>query len=648
MSSKHLFLIFILVICQQILIKAQQPYIKKLSTNCGIRNASTSVLGYSCNGANKTCQAYLTFRSEPPYNTVASISSLLNANITLLSQLNLVSENATFGTGEMVLVPTKCSCLGEFYQANASYIIQARNTPFLIANNTFQGLSTCHAIQVERHNLTVDIYPGQRLIVPLRCACPTEKQVASGIKYLLSYLITWGQTVSGISAKFGVDTGLTLEANQLSEQDYNIYPFTTLLVPLSSQPLKSQTLSPPTPPATSPPPSPPPPSISASDHKWVYMLVGVLGGVSFTIFIGFVAFWFCYLKRKQISPPMISSASQSFEAIEKPGDKKLDIDEDSDFMESLNSIAQSLKVYKFEELKSATQDFSPSCLIEGSVYRGTIKGDLAAIKKMHGDVSKEITLLNTIHHHNIIRLSGVCYHDGHWYLVYEYAENGPLSDWIGYNGLSVNKSLTWMQRVQIVLDVANGLDYLHSYTTPAYVYKNMKSDNILLDSDFRAKITNFDLARSAEGQNGQYALTRHIVGTRGYMSPEYLENGLISTKLDVYGFGVLMLELVTGKHVSDLYEKVNKDLSEVLNEFLDEENVQGNEKLTDFTDPSLQGNYPSELAISVVRLIYGCLDKDPSTRPDMNEVSQCLSRILTASQTRQASITISVQDDFVK
>ncbi|KAL8193406.1 hypothetical protein R6Q57_026541 [Mikania cordata] len=638
MAPLHFFLICCsLLICPQILIQAQQPYIRKWNTNCTIRNASTSVLGYACNGVNRTCQAYLTFRSKPPYNTLVSISNLLNANATQLSQLNSVSENFTFGTGDMVLVPTRCSCLGQFYQANATYVIQSRDTPFFIANDTFEGLSTCHAIQTQRSNLTNDIYTGSRLTVPLRCACPTEKQAAAGVRYLLSYLITWGQYVSSISAIFGTDTGLTLEANELSEQDSNIYPFTTLLVPLSDPPSRSQTIAPP------PPPPPPPRTTSVNDHKWVYMLVGILGGVALTCAIGFCVFWFCFLKRNKMTPPMVTSASQSFEATEKPGDKKLDVDEDSEFMESLSNIAQSLKVYQFEELKSATQDFSPNCLIKGSVYQGTINGHLVAIKKMHGDVSNEIRLLNTTHHHNLIHLLGVCFSDGHWYLVYEFAVNGPLSDWIYYHTLSRDKLLNWMQRMQISLDVANGLDYLHSYTTPPYVYKNLESSNILLDSDFRAKITNFDLARSAEGREGQFALTRHIIGTRGYMSPEYLENGLISTKLDVYGFGVLLLEIVSGKHVSDLYEKVNKNLSEVLEDILEEENIDRNEKLTDFIDQRLQGNYPLQLAMSVLRLIDCCLDKDPAARPDMSEVSQCLSRILTTSQARDLSPTVSVQ-----
>ncbi|KAM0010863.1 putative protein kinase RLK-Pelle-LysM family [Helianthus debilis subsp. tardiflorus] len=637
-SLRFFFVCFILLICPHILIQAQQPYIREWNTECRIRNASTSVLGYACNGVNRTCQAYLTFRSKPPYNTVASIASLLNANATHLSQLNSVSPNFTFGTGETVFVPTRCSCLAQFYQANVTYVVLTGDTTFLIANDTFGGLSTCQAIDNEKNNLTTYIYTGSRLTVPLRCACPTEKQAAAGVRYLLSYLITWGESVSAISDIFGIDTALTLEANELSETDDMIYPFTTLLVPLSSPPNRSQHIASPPPAATSPPTillSPPPAAPSPNGHKWVYMLVGVLGGVALSFAIGLCVFCFFVVKKKQKTPPPIiasSSTPQSFETIVKPVDEKLDVDEDSDFLESLSSIAQSLEVYKFEELRLATRDFSPDCLIKGSVYQGTINGNLVAIKKMHGDVSDEIRLLNTIHHHNLIHLAGVCFDDGHWYLVYEFAVNGPLSDWIYYNALSGNKSLNWMQRVQIALGVANGLAYLHSYTTPPYVYKNLESGNILLDGDFRPKITNFDLARSAEGQEGQFALTRHIVGTRGYMSPEYLEHGLISTKVDVYGFGVLLLEIVTGKHVSDLYEKVDKNLSEVFDDVLHEENTNTNEKLTGFIDQRLQGDYPPQLTMSVVKLIDGCLGKDPSARPDMNEVSQYLSRILTASR----------------
>ncbi|KAJ6736711.1 LYSM-DOMAIN RECEPTOR-LIKE KINASE-RELATED [Salix viminalis] len=298
------------------------------------------------------------------------------------------------------------------------------------------------------------------------------------------------------------------------------------------------------------------------------------------------------LSRKSKKQPSPIIESQGFEAHEKPLNKKLD-KESQDFFETLSSIAQSIKVYKFEDLKAATDNFSPSCWIKGSVYRGLINGDFAAIKKMNGDVSKEINLLNKINHSNLIRLSGVCFNDCHWYLIYEYAANGPLSDWI-YDRSNEGMFLNWTKRIQIASDVAMGLDYLHN------------------------------------GLDGEFALTRHIVGTKGYMAPEYLENGLVSTKLDVYAFGVLTMEIITGKEVAALYREENRNLSDVLDGVLSEEDGQ-EDRLKQLIDPSLNENYPSGLALLVVRLIGRCLNKNPGDRPTMDEILQSLSGILTAS-----------------
>ncbi|RVW73276.1 LysM domain receptor-like kinase 4 [Vitis vinifera] len=612
-------------------ILAQQSYVGKGTTDCDNNNL-TSVLGYACNGVNISCQAFLIFRSEPPYNDVSSISDLLGSDPSQLAQINSVDETATFETKKEVIVPVNCSCSGEFSQANTSYVVQHGDTYLLIANNTFEGLSTCQALRSQRTSLTTNIYTGTKLTVPLRCACPTKNQSDVGVKYLMSYLVASGDYVSSISVRFGVDTGMTLEANELSEQNPNIYPFTTLLIPLQNLPSSSQTIVPPPP----PPPSPPPPTAVSSPSKslkktWVYVVVGVVAGSALVLLFGSVIFFKFFRKTKKKTDPI--AISESFEACEKPLKE-----EQHEFLKSISSIAQSLKVYKFEELQSATDNFSPNCRIKGSVYRGTIKGDLAAIKKMDGEVSNEIALLNKINHFNVIRLSGICFNDGHWYLVHEYAVNGPLTDWI-YNNNDDSRFLVWMQRIQIALDVATGLNYLHSYTSPPYVHKDIKSGNVLLDSDFRAKIANFGLARSAEGQEGQFALTRHIIGTRGYMAPEYLENGLVSTKLDVYAFGVLMLEMLTGKEVAALYEGENMHLPDVLVAVLHEGD--GKEKLRNFIDPSLSGNYPLELAIVMIRLIDSCLKKAPASRPDMVEIVQALSRTLTISVAWELSNNVS-------
>ncbi|XP_059457776.1 lysM domain receptor-like kinase 4 [Corylus avellana] len=615
---------------------AQQPYVGKTTTDCGnYMDNSTSSLGYFYNGLNQSCQAYLTFRSQPPYNTVPAISAFLASDAYQLSQINSVNDTATFETNRLVLVPVNCSRSGEYYQTNTTYVVQTDDTYFKIANDTFQALSTCQALQKQNIYPATSLAAGVGITVPLRCACPTKNQTDLDVNYLLSYIVSEGESVSSISDRFGASTEKTLEANQLSQETI-INFFTTLLVPLQVPPSSSQTIAPPPPPPASPPPPPPTSSSDKSSSKtWVYVLVGVLGGIALVLASGAILFYAFFRRSKKKSDS--STVSDHFEPREKPPDKKVE-EEAKDFLQSISSICLSLKVYSFRELQHATDGFNPSSLIKGSVYRGTINGDLAAIKKMNGDVSKEINLLNTINHSNIICLSGVCFNDGHWYLVYEYAANGPLSDWI-FNSNSDGRLLSWTQRVQILLDVAAGLNYLHGFTAPPHVHKDIKSSNILLESDFRAKIANFGLARSAEGQEGEFALTKHIIGTRGYMAPEYLENGFVSTKLDVYAFGVLMLETVTGKEVA-LYEEENMQLSDALNAVLGEDD--GQESLRHFIDPSLQRNYPLELALFMVRLIDSCLTKNPTGRPDMDEITQSLSRILNTSLTWESSKNISM------
>ena len=631
----RVFTIFLFLFCSLIL--AQQPYVGKATTNCSNKDISTSVLGYYCNrqkAQNHSCQAYLTFRSQPPYNSVSAISALLASDPSQLSQINSVFENATFETNKLVLVPVNCSCSGQYYQANTTYVIKHTDTYFLIASNTYQGLSTCQALKNQNNIQTKNLYSGTRITVPLRCACPTKNQTAMSVKYLLSYLVFPGDYVSSISNRFNVNTESTLEANGLSEQNSVIYPFTTLLVPLQDRPSNSQTIAPP-PPPPSPTASPPPTSSNKSSCKiWFYILVGALGGSSLVLVFGAILFYAFLRRSKKKSDSTI--VSDGFKAIEKPKPKEAE-EESEDFLKIISSIAQSLKVYKFRELQDATDGFSPSCWIEGSVYRGTINGYLAAIKRLNGDVSKEIDLLNKINHSNIIRLSGVCFNDAHWYLVYEYAVNGPLSDWV-YNNSSEGKILSWTQRIQIIFDVASGLNYLHSFTTPSHVHKDIKCSNILLDTDFRAKIAKFGLARTAEWQEGQFSLTSHIVGTRGYLAPEYLENGIVSTKLDIYAFGVLVLEIMTGKEVAALYEEENMQLTDVLNAVLHED---GQERLRHSMDPSLLGNYPSELVVFMFKLIDSCLKKDPVGRPTMDEIVQYVSRTLNTSLTWESSKSIS-------
>ncbi|ONK75974.1 uncharacterized protein A4U43_C03F22510 [Asparagus officinalis] len=638
-SSHHaisLFFIFFLISPPSFL-QSQQPYEGLGISDCTNQHNSTSLLGYFCNGY-KSCQSFLTFNSRPPYQSVSSISTLLNSNPSQISQLNSVALDFSFPTNTKVIVPVACSCSGAYYQANSSYVVKHLDTDFTIANNTLQGLSTCQALH-QQNNYTSSSYlfSGNEITVPLRCACPTPAQRDNGVKYLLSYLVDAEDTVFLIGQKFGVNFTSILDANGLSQTNANIYPFTTLLIPLELQPNASQVSKPSTPPPPPLIPSSSPSNGKKSNQTVVYVGVGIAIVLSLLI-LSLIAFYILRKAKKKQKARKISLANGAGVICGKPSEKSsselfIDFGPSENFFSSISDIGQSLKVYKFEELQLATKNFSKDCKIEGSVYRGVFNGDFAAVKMMSREISTEIQILKKINHFNLIRLSGLCSSHGRWYLVYEYAQNGSLSNWIFDR--SGTMALSWIRRVQIALDVANGLNYLHSYTDPPYVHKDVKSSNVLLDGNFRAKVANFGHARAAEGKEGEFELTRHIIGTKGYMAPEYLEHGLVSPKLDVYSFGVVMLELFTGRDASSLQKGEDsfsvKDFIAVLTEEEEEEEEEKvREKIGSFIDPLMEREFPLESAVSVARLIEGCLRKEAASRLNMGDIVQSLSKLFAS------------------
>ncbi|KAI4386730.1 hypothetical protein MLD38_004638 [Melastoma candidum] len=390
-------------------------------------------------------------------------------------------------------------------------------------------------------------------------------------------------------------------------------------------PNSSETVSSPPPPPSTPPTFVSPPSSKGSNKTWIYVTIGVIGGG--VLIVGVCVLFFLRRVRRRKESTNQGVFSKSFEAGEKPDNRKLD-EESQDFLENISSMAQSIKVYSFIELQQATDNFSSDCLIKGSVYCGKIKGDLAAIKKVNGDVSREVEILNKVNHFNVLKLSGICFNDGNWYFVYEYAVNGSLDEWI-FKGNGEGGSLTWNQRVQILLDVATGLNYLHYFTTPPLVHKDIRSSNVLLDGEMRAKIASLGLARSTEAEEGEFALTRHIVGTKGYMAPEYLENGLISVKLDVYAFGVLLLETISGKEAVNICGGENRQLADVVNSLTSDD---GQDNLLHFIDPSIREDCPLDLVLFITKMSGSCLDKNPTARPSMEEIIQSLSKVMATSQ----------------
>ncbi|WJX59058.1 hypothetical protein P8452_44441 [Trifolium repens] len=480
------------------------------------------------------------------------------------------------------------------------------NTPSSISNL----LNTTPSLISQSNNIsTFQSIPTDTITtVPINCSCS-------------------GEDVSSIADIFGADVQSVYEANNLSSTSI-IYYFTPLLIPLKNEPPKNivRQASPP----ESPPVETPESGGSSSSKKWV--IVGVAVGVVVLLLVGLALFLLCFRRRRQ--------SEQTPSTVKKFSDS--DTKKISDFnsttttqswslsSEGIRYAVDSLTKYKYEELQNATNFFSEENKIKGSVYRASFKGDDAAVKILKGDVSSEINILKRINHANIIRLSGFCVYKGNTYLVYEFSENKSLDDWLHIEKVKSNSMfLSWFHRVQIAHDVADALNYLHNYANPPHVHKNLKSGNILLDRNFRGKVSNFGLARvmENEGEEG-FQLTRHVIGTQGYMAPEYIENGLITPKMDVFAFGVVILELLSGREV------VNDDknnglgdqlLSSTINQVFEEENVK--EKLRGFMDPNLRDEYPLELAYSMAEIAKRCVAKDLNLRPNVSEVFMVLSKI---------------------
>ncbi|KAL1540671.1 protein LYK5-like [Salvia divinorum] len=588
--------VVVLVVALAVQAEAQQSYVNNKQLNC--EQSPNTTLGFVCNAA-PSCTAYLTFRSTPTYNTPVTIAYLLSANASQIAAANNISDITPLPTDTLLLVPIPCSCSSNYYQHNASYTLKfLGETYFSVANNTYQSLSTCQALMAQNPYDFRRLLPKMTIAVPIRCACPTPSQTAAGFTSLLTYLLRQGEDATSTAAKFaaaGAAVPAIMDANMLNQTSILFY-FTPLLVPLKTQPTLQNTNTN-TNTNTSPPPQPIPPTNPASSHKWIFIGVGI--GAALLVIFSVIALVWLFRRRSHKSPNPLPTE-------ESPPPL-------SELSQGIRSAVETLSLYKLEELEIATNSFAESNRIAGSsVYRGWFNGDEAVVKVIKEDVSGEINTLRQINHSRIIRLSGFCLHQGTTYLVYEYAHNGSLKDWLH------KPHLDWKQRLQIAYDVADALNYLHNFTNPPYIHKNLTTTNILLDSNMRAKLANFGLARALEFDK---VTTRHVVGAQGYMAPEYIETGLLTPKLDVFAFGVIMLELLSGR------EAAAGKLHETIDGVLSGDNVR--DKLQGFMDPNL--DYPLELAYSKAQLACSCVAHNVDVRPPISEVLLALSALLSSS-----------------
>ncbi|CAA6660075.1 unnamed protein product [Spirodela intermedia] len=280
--------------------------------------------------------------------------------------------------------------------------------------------------------------------------------------------------------------------------------------------------------------------------------------------------------------------------------------------------------FSYEELASATNDFNMSNKIGeggfGAVYYAEIRGEKAAIKKMAMQATKEflaeLNVLTHVHHLNLVRLIGYCT-DGSLFLVYEYIENGNLSQHL--RGSSGKGPLSWSVRTKIGLDSARGLEYIHEHTVPLYIHRDIKSANILIDEKLRAKVADFGLTKFTKP--GDASLQSKVVGTFGYMSPEYARYGEVSPKVDVYAFGVVLYELISAKPAIVKTTESGTESRGLVDLFEDVfSQPDPKSDLPRLIDPRLGSDYSLDSVYQMAQLARICTHEEAQRRPDMREV----------------------------
>ncbi|CAM0909175.1 unnamed protein product [Alopecurus aequalis] len=282
---------------------------------------------------------------------------------------------------------------------------------------------------------------------------------------------------------------------------------------------------------------------------------------------------------------------------------------------------------EYPSLEAATSKFSEGNVLGvggfGCVYKAAFDGGAtAAVKRLEGggpdcekEFENELDLLGRIRHPNIVSLLGFCVHGGNHYIVYELMEKGSLETQL--HGPSHGSAMSWHIRMKIALDTARGLEYLHEHCNPPVIHRDLKSSNILLDSDFNAKIADFGLAVS--GGNIDKGNLK-ISGTLGYVAPEYLLDGKLTEKSDVYAFGVVLLELLMGRKP---VEKMSPSQCQSIVSWAMPQ-LTDRSKLPNIIDPVIKDTMDPKHLYQVAAVAVLCVQPEPSYRPLITDVLHSL------------------------
>ncbi|WJX11292.1 hypothetical protein P8452_01920 [Trifolium repens] len=355
--------------------------------------------------------------------------------------------------------------------------------------------------------------------------------------------------------------------------------------------------------------------VDISDKKnylWILIIIPI---VILMIIIGGLVFFFLYFQRK----------------------KNMQIEEDTyggGIEDQIQHSSMAPKKYQLKELMKATSGFSHQNKLGeggfGTVYKGILGNNKEiAVKRVSKNSRQgkqefiaEVTTIGSLHHKNLVKLIGWCYESKELLLVYEFMPNGSLDKYL-YNQSSelevqYSKVLDWKTRNSVIRDVAQALDYLHNGCEKRVLHRDIKASNIMLDLDYIAKLGDFGLARTIQKRNETHHSTKEIAGTPGYMAPETFLTGRATVETDVYGFGVLVLEVVCRKTPGNVYAQDDYKNSIVYWVW----ELYGKGEIVSVADKRI--SYEEEEVETVLVLGLACCHPNPNERPSMKTVLMVL------------------------
>ncbi|KAL8129636.1 hypothetical protein V2J09_018791 [Rumex salicifolius] len=290
-----------------------------------------------------------------------------------------------------------------------------------------------------------------------------------------------------------------------------------------------------------------------------------------------------------------------------------------------------LKRFSLRELQVASDNFSHKNILGrggfGKVYKGRLAdGTLVAVKRLKEERTQggelqfqtEVEMISMAVHRNLLRLRGFCMTPTERLLVYPYMANGSVASCLRERQ-EAQPPLDWPKRKRIALGSARGLSYLHDHCDPKIIHRDVKAANILLDEEFEAVVGDFGLAKLMDYKDTH--VTTAVRGTIGHIAPEYLSTGKSSEKTDVFGYGVMLLELITGQRAFDLARLANDDDVMLLDWV---KGLLKDRKLDMLVDSDLQGNYIQEEVEQLIQVALLCSQSSPMERPKMSEVVRML------------------------